>query len=297
VGLIPLREGAEFFAAHALSRSAATAVVVAAPAAPRLRATSLEWDVSTESLPVLTDHQVRGRVVVPVVIVLDAMLRAVRGLVADPCVEVRDFQVLSGVTFAACEQQALTLDLEPTGSSYTVTIHDCEGRPRYRAVLETERNASVNVSVPEAAGSAWPMSVADAYHGPLFHGPLLAVIEHLDAFGSAGGSATLKGMNDLGWPQGDWAIDPATVDGGLQLGIVWASAQGRPLVLPQRIGRFVLNRPFPENDVVRCRLAAHPVSAKRVDFDIALETTDGALVATLEGVEFYVAGTGAETQA
>ena len=104
VGLIPIDEGAEFFAEHALCRSSATAVVVAAPAERRLRATRLEWDVSTENLPVLEDHQVRGRVVVPVVIVLDAMLRAARGLVAEACPVVRDFQVLSGVTFA--EQRA-----------------------------------------------------------------------------------------------------------------------------------------------------------------------------------------------
>jgi hypothetical protein len=45
------------------------------------------------------------------------------------------------------------------------------------------------------------------------------------------------------------------------------------------------------------RLAAHPVSDKRVDFDIVFETADGGLVAELEGVEFYVAGTGADTSA
>ncbi|PRC61486.1 hypothetical protein C6A85_08565, partial [Mycobacterium sp. ITM-2017-0098] len=37
------------------------------------------------------------------------------------------------MTFAAREQQALTIDFEPTGSSYTASIHDCGGRARYRA--------------------------------------------------------------------------------------------------------------------------------------------------------------------
>jgi hypothetical protein len=81
VGVIGLDDGARFFAEHALTRSGASAIVVAAPAEHRMRAARLEWDVSTETLPVLADHQVRGRVVVPVVIVLDAMLRAVRPLV------------------------------------------------------------------------------------------------------------------------------------------------------------------------------------------------------------------------
>jgi len=297
VGLIPIDEGAEFFAEQALCRSSAPAVVVAAPAEGRLRATSLEWDVSTENLPVLEDHQVRGRVVVPVVIVLDAVLRAARGLVAEACPVVRDFQVLSGVTFAASEKQALTLAFDPTGSSYTVTICDREGRPRYRAILDTEPDASPNVSVPEMSGSPWPMSIDDAYADYLFHGPRFAAIENLDGFGSAGGTGSLKGLHYLGWPESDWAIDPAIVDGGLQLGLLWASALGRSLMLPQRIGRVVLNRPFPENAVVRCRFAARPINDKRVDYDVTFETMDGARVAALEGVEFYAAGPTADASA
>jgi NAD(P)-dependent dehydrogenase (short-subunit alcohol dehydrogenase family) len=297
VGVIPLDKGAEFFAEHALSRSGASAIVVAAPALPRLRAQRLDWDVSAENLPMLTDHQVRGQVVVPVVIVLDAMLRGARGLVADECTVVRDFQVLSGVTFAACEQQALTLDFDPTGSSYTVTVRDPEGRPRYRAVLETESDSSPSTLVPEMSGSPWPMSVADAYSGQLFHGPLLAAIEQLDAFGAAGGTGILKGLADLGWPAGDWAFDPAALDGGLQMGILWASANGRPLVLPLRIGRVDLHRPASDGGVLRCRIAARPISDKRVDFDMVFETIAGERVAELAGVEFYVAGTGSETQA
>ena len=152
VGVIPLDEGAQFFADQALRRSSATAVVVAAAAPPQLRAARLDWDVSAENLPVLVDHQVRGRVVVPVVIVLDAMLRAARGLVPDARPVLRDFQVLSGVTFGANEQQALALEFEPTGSSYTVTVRDCEGRKRYRAVLDTESDSSARLSVPRDRG-------------------------------------------------------------------------------------------------------------------------------------------------
>ena len=299
VSVIPLDEGAEFFAEHALLRSPATAVVVAAPAEARLQAARLDWDVSTENLPMLADHQVRGRVVVPVVIVLDAMLRAARGLVADACPVVRDFEVLSGVTFAECEQQGLTLDLEPSGSTYTVTVEDCEGRKRYRAILEMEAESvsSHSVSVPEISGSPWPLSVDDAYSGPLFHGPRFAAIERLDLVGPAGGTATVRGLRELGWPDANWAIDPALVDSGLQLGILWANAQGHPLVLPVGVGRATFHGLPDDGHGMRCRLAAHPVSDKQINFDIVLETADGAPVAELAGVEFYVAGTGADTSA
>ena len=296
VGVIGLDDGARFFAEHALNRSGASAIVVAAPAEHRMRAARLEWDVSTETLPVLADHQVRGRVVVPVVIVLDAMLRAVRPLVPTAATVVRDFQVLSGVVFAETEIQSLTIDLEPAGSSYIVSVEDFQGRKRYRAIIDTEPAPSPGGLVPQISGSAWPMSVDDAYTGPLFHGRSFAAIEGLDVLGSAGCTARLRGLRELGWPDEAWAIDPVIVDGGLQLAILWASAQGLPLVLPQRIGRMVLHRPFGDGGL-HCRLAAHPVSDKRVDYDIAFETADGTLVAELAGVEFYVAGSGADSPA
>ncbi|PRC61108.1 hypothetical protein C6A85_12420, partial [Mycobacterium sp. ITM-2017-0098] len=47
------------------------------------------------------------------------------------------------------------------------------------------------------------------------NGQLQSAIEHLDAFSSEGGTATLKGWRDLGWPEGNWAIDPTSADGGL----------------------------------------------------------------------------------
>ena len=298
VGVIGLDEGARFFAEHALARSGASAIVVAAPAEHRMRAARLEWDVSTETLPVLADHQVRGRVVVPVVIVLDAMLRAVRPLVPTAATVVRDFQVLSGVVFDETEIQPLTIDLEPAGSSYIVSVEDFQGRKRYRAVIDVNAadTSAAGGLVPQISGSAWPISVDDAYTGPLFHGRSFAAIEALDVLGSAGCTARLRGLRELGWPDDAWAIDPVIVDGGLQLAILWANANGLPLVLPQRIGRVVLHRPFGD-DVLRCRLAAHPVSDKRVDYDIAFETTDGTLVAELSGVEFYVAGSGADSPA
>jgi hypothetical protein len=67
-------------------------------------------------------------------------------------------------------------------------------------------------------------------------------------------------------------------------------------VLPLRIGRVDLHRSPGGNGVLRCRIAARPISDKRVDFDIAFDTMAGEPVAELAGVEFYVAGTG-ETQA
>ena len=65
----------------------------------------------------------------------------------------------------------------------------------------------------------------------------------------------------------------------------------------RRSRRDKLTDVIPENAVVRCRFAARPINDKRVDYDIAFETTDGARVATLEDVEFYAAGPTADASA
>ena len=288
VGVIPLGEGSEFFARHALGKASATAVVVAAPSAPQLRSTSLSWDISVENLPALADHQVRGNVVVPVVIVLDAVLRAVRGLSASDTPVVRDFRVLSGVTFPAGEQHTLSIGLTPDAADYIVSVRDASGRARYTARVESGSGQAVAVAA--AGDGAWPFGVADAYAGPLFHGPSFQVIDQLTAYGATGGSALLKVKAEAGWTGGEWASDPAALDGALQLGILWATAQGLPLVLPVGIGRAVFTADFPASGQVQCRFAATPNGDKRVDFDIVLESTDGTQLAALEGMEFYVAG-------
>ena len=141
-----------------------------------------------------------------------------------------------------------------------------------------------------AGDGAWPFGVADAYAGPLFHGPSFQVIDQLTAYGATGGSALLKVKAEAGWTGGEWASDPAALDGALQLGILWATAQGLPLVLPVGIGRAVFTADFPASGQVQCRFAATPNGDKRVDFDIVLESTDGTQLAALEGMEFYVAG-------
>lgn len=276
----------ELLAGHALCRLTASTVVVADHGRPRLYSASLVWRVSTLDCPALEDHQIGGRVVVPVVIVLDAILRAAQSLIADSPTVLRDFQVLSGVTFAVTEYEVLKITFRASDSSYSVTLDDRGGRTRYRADLDTASD-TVSVLIPKNVGSPWPIGVEEAYGGLLFHGRRFAAIERLESLSEAGGTAILKSRGDLGWAEDTGSMDPAMVDGGLQLCLLWVKLHGRSLMLPQRIGRLVIYEPFPDNSSLRCRFAAHPVSDKRVEFDLVFETTQGRLVAALAGVEFY----------
>ena len=288
--VIPIGEGAEFFARHALGRASATAVVVAARqhhrscgrppwpgtspwrrrrCSPTIRCaatSSSRW--CSFSMPYCVQCVVsqRGRPVI------------------------RDFRVLSGVTFPAGEQHALTIEVVADGAAYAVSIRDAGGRTRFSARGRIGSATDLPVSVSAAGDRAWPFGVADAYAGPLFHGPAFQVIDQLTAFGAAGGSALLKVKGEAGWTGGAWSTDPAALDGACNWAFCGPRRRGMPLVLPSAWGVRCSPRRSPLKVKMQCRLAAFPLGDKRVDYDIVFETTDGAPIASLEGVEFYVAG-------
>lgn len=287
VGVIGLEEGAAVFAREAVRRGPPV-IVVAAPAATQLVASRMDWTVSAQDLPPLRDHMVQGRIVLPAAVVLERIVRAARSFApfAESAITVRDLQVLAGVTIAAEETDdvTLTLTFEPKDGGFLVTVRDGAQRSRYRASVVWGAPKAASLTSPPSG--PWTLSVEDAYARALFHGPRFAALATLER----DGAARLKSMRDLGWPEAPWALDPAAIDGGLQLGLLWAHGDRRSLMLPQKITSFVQ---FAAPDVeapLRCRMAARPVSDKRVDFDLVFETLDGQRVADLGGVEFYAVG-------
>jgi acyl transferase domain-containing protein/acyl carrier protein/NADP-dependent 3-hydroxy acid dehydrogenase YdfG len=287
VGVIDIHDGAAFFAREAV-QSGAPVIVVAAPAIPQRTSFRVEWPVSAHALPALRDHMVQGRIVLPVSVVLERILRAARGVTPsrDATITVRDLQVLSGVTIGADEVEPvlLTIAFDAKDAGYSVTIRDAGQRPRYRATVEwSDQGFAATRAGPPSA--TWHVAVSGAYNGPLFHGPKFAALAALED-----GGARLKTLVELGWPAEPWAMDPAAIDGGLQLGLLWAHGDKRPLMLPQKITRFTQMGTRAAGEPLRCRMAARPVSDKRVDFDLVFETLGGAVVAVLTGAEFYAVG-------
>jgi hypothetical protein len=292
VGLISREEGARYFAEHATRRPERPVSVVAAPARAAQAPASLEWAVSLDTMPWLADHQVRGRVVLPVVVVIERILRGAGRLFAAGPLSVRDLQVLSGVTFAPDNRKTvpLAISYEPNGDIVHVTIRDGANRNRYRAVIAREAQSSPASQAPLDSIGAWPFDLTTAYSGPLFHGPSFAAIEALETRSAQGGSALLKGGAALGWAEEPWSVDPAVLDGGLQLGLLWAYGEGRSLMLPQKIARIDILARRPAAEPVRCRFRARPVSDSRIDFDFWFETIAGAPLAEVHGGEFYAVG-------
>ncbi|TPW08939.1 MAG: putative 3-oxoacyl-acyl-carrier-protein reductase [Alphaproteobacteria bacterium] len=297
VGLIDIEIGAAFFADEACRLDGAPAIVVSAPGISPLRHAHIDWSVSARALPPLFDHVVQDRIVLPVVVALERVMRAAQALAPSERsrVVVRDFQVLSGVTLStdAGEEVTLSIAFEPKGAAYAVTLRDSAQRLRYRAVVELRDEAPARPPrMEQASAGPWGVTLEQAYAGPLFHGARFEALSRLEGTDSRGGVAIVKRCTDLGWPDEPWATDPAALDGGLQLGLLWASANKRGTMLPQRIASFAQYSVPAPSAPLQCSFTARPVSEKRIDFDFVLETVAGDLVAVMSGTEFYALGAG-----
>jgi len=80
-------------------------------------------------------------------------------------------------------------------------------------------------------------------------------------------------------------VDPAAVDGGLQLAVLWAQNAGTGRTLPMAIRECRVYRYGAVEDEVQCVVLARRAGESTATCDIALIDPDGAPRAELLGVE------------
>ncbi len=255
--------------------------------------------VNAATQPQLDGHRINGVPVVPAVMVLEWFLRAasicVPSLPARVC---RDFRVLRGVPVEGFEGrgvrlavQARVLASSATRASVEVKLVDAEDRPRYAAVVDLGEVAAPDVvagSIAPHSGEAAIVGIDEAYAEALFHRGPFALVRALGPVIEGGASGDVSGLREAGWPEGGWQTDPAVVDAGLQVAIVW----GRRLLggspLPTSFGAFHLCHAGPVSGAARCVVRGLRAGQRKVLVDIDFLTDAGAPVGYLRGLEMHV---------
>ncbi len=266
----------------------------------RPRHITLEVVVDRTAYPFLEGHRVRDVAVVPVVLVLEWFARAALALRPDlDLVACRDLKVQQGVRLQRFGELAELLTVAgreiSNGSRplLALELRDATGRICYTATAElADRGTPVPPSTwrgpdPERLeASPWPFS--DVYERLLFHGPSFHALRTIEGLSPEGGAAELVGTGGLGWPGGPWLTDPAALDGGLQLSILWGLlARGRSS-LPTGVGAFVRHQKAPSDGALRCTLAARVVGDYKLVCDLSFGSDEGGLVAELRDVEMHL---------
>jgi len=237
----------------------------------------------------LADHQIGGAPVVPVSIVLDWFAGAARAWSPTAAsVVLHDLRVLEKISLPRLADggHRLVLRVRRAGSEngqiLNLDLRDAADVSHYRA--------SAAAGSPTVPGTwAAPADLAPlnwSYDGStLFHGPRFQAIRSEPSVGPAGAQCTVVGARALGWDRAAWHVDPAALDGGLQLAVLWAQEAGTGRTLPMAIRECRVQRYGAVDDEVRCVVLAKRAGESTATCDIALIDPDGVPRVELLGVE------------
>ncbi|HET6426347.1 MAG TPA: SDR family NAD(P)-dependent oxidoreductase, partial [Planctomycetaceae bacterium] len=322
VGLIPLEAGAELFArvvqqpataavevvvlgpgSQPLTASTASASVTTEPPVPTVAAEARvgwERDFSVAKFPVLADHVLGGKAVLPVALVTEVLAHAV--MHRHPGLEflgLDRLKIFKGVRLDRDEVVKLQVLIGRTtraGGRFLIPaqlVSPRDGQPVIHAVADLWLgNAVPDADTPKLhlTGSACPV---ETFYPKLFHGPGLRGLERIDVLSKDGISAWSRtAPTPAEWSReplrSAWLSDPLAVDVALQAMIVWSLSNSQVPCLPCGIGRYrQFRRSFPKAGVQITAKVTH-VTDHLIRADIEITDQAEQLIARMEDVENVV---------
>ncbi|MEW5848464.1 MAG: SDR family oxidoreductase [Myxococcota bacterium] len=294
VALIPLDDGAQRFVQEIEAAPQEIETVIAGGVgegplgAVAQSAVSAEVSVDSQSHPYLADHRVGGKPVVPVALAMEWFARAAREWCPAGALRLRDVKVLRGIKLEhfANGGDRFAVQCKPlgNGNGLALELRGRDGALHYSATAEEISKQGEPTKTPDPALGAW---TGDAvYDGHvLFHGPRFQVIRSIDGISAEGIAGKLHGTRDSGWTSEPWHVDPAALDGALQLAVLWARDLLGGAALPMAVAAFESYVDGLPTGTLRCVVGRKEVHAARAVCDVVLEDETGRLVAALRGVE------------
>ena len=292
IALIPQRDGA-LALVEELTRGTATQVILGCgldqmdePPVERLRMSATRW-------PLLDGHRIEHAIVLPMTMALDALMGVGREHLGAAC-ELRDLRLVKGVVLGEGAVADLEIQASPetTGAVQVSLVHP-EGRPAYQATVQragAREAAPPAMALPARQAPALPEVCRAPYAAALFHGPSFQVIREITVCNDHQIAARLATAGAMGWPD-EWQIDPAALDGALQLLRVWGVARDGRHSLPTSIGRCRVWQAWPAQGEVGCVLECRKDNAFKLTADARfIDLATGAALVSLDGIVMHVHG-------
>ena len=319
IGLIPLDAGARMVVDDMLSpqpseqESSAEVVIQAAtgsatPAEQKPRAEEcapsklFAWEISLAQQPILADHVIGGRIVVPVVLLIEwlghAALHGNPGLLFHGF---DDLRVLKGIVLGANDvrmMHAYALKAQRGDGLFEVFTEirgvDASGNEVRHAsckVILAER-------LPQAPAKGTPLTFAapyarsreDVYAQFLFHGEKLMGMERILGVDARGCSLTAKAAPPpaqwLAQPlRGHWLADPLILDSAFQAVVLWTRECAGSASLPCAIRSYRQFRSGFPREGCQIELSACRQGEKLVTAEGDFCDQDGGIIARMASYE------------
>ena len=288
ISLIPQDAGARAFVDE-LRSGASTQVIIGCGLDQMRDARRERVRVEVSAMPVLQDHRIGDAVVLPMTMALDTLFGEGRRTLGPAC-ELRDLQLLQGLVLAdGSGELEMHSDRSPSGHGVVSTLTHTSGRPAYRAEIAAVNGEAPPVPPPAAVnGAVLPDACLHPYASALFHGPAFQVIREVLHCTDHTISARLATAGAMGWPA-QWQVDPAALDGALQLLRLWGVAQDGRASLPTGIGRCRVWAPWPDHGDVACTVQCRRDNAYRLSGDaLFTDVATGRPLLSLDGIVMHV---------
>ncbi len=259
------------------------------------------FTINVQTVPILLDHIIKQRAVVPAALLLEWMTVAAQTLCPDFHLQiVRDFQVWKGIVLDADQNVSVWIEkqhekLEADGSmqiEVQLLGLNTEGKSvrHARAYMQFAAEA---LDEPQELSKALPQDHLwqglNPYSEILFHGENLHLIQKVQSCSRDGVDAQiLLQDNPAEWSQkgldGDWKISGEAIDAIFQAAIIWCSLQeGRPC-LPAKVGQVELFHRAPAG-LYQLRLRTTRVDSRRLMAKAEITDADQRLIMRLYDIE------------
>lgn len=301
VGLIPLAGGAAYVLRELAHPGPAEVVIIGKvgfqPEPPPNKGYTHEafrLTVSAADIPVLRDHVINGKAVVPMALTSEWLIHG--ALHALPGMHLHGIRKLSIFKGLILEDDTLSLICfngevrKDRGLSIVpIQLRDAEGVPRAQAeILLGSRPPAGGKPVLSAPKQNYGHNMETAYSS-LFHGEQLQglkVVEGSDADGiqAVSGHAPLPKYWLKKPLRSSWLTDPLVIDCAYQLMILWCIDQKGKPSLPTGLGRLKVFGKFPKGDV---RIVARIISAKAHEVVADIEFVDPENSRLIARIESY----------
>ena len=241
--------------------------------------------LDSSAYPVLADHQLAGKAVLPLAMTLEWFAQAASWASGGQQLQsLEDVRVLKGV--AAPDDISIWVGPEE-GDRLPLELRNARDQVFVRAVarIGPALSTPAPLGIP-AALRPYPHSLRAIYSEQLFHGARLEAIEAVEGISADGMVLRLRthptSERLLPAPTIRWATDPLVVDGVFQALILWCrELRGAPS-LPSRLGAWRQFKPFPVG-AVRATVRVREIEGAVVTSDVDLLGEAGEVVARLEG--------------
>jgi len=307
-GLIDLQAGSRALVDEIRhgSRDAVEVVMLAPPEKDASLSVAFEREIGVKQMPILKDHVLNGRAVVPLALIVEWMAHA--AVHKNPGLRFHgfdDLRVLKGITLEANETRAaqvltgkaikkngpghlsIPVEIRSTGADGK-ELHHARATIHLASKLPAASGARLNTKT-----NPYHRSRDEIYRELLFHGPALQGIQEVEGLSADAITArtgpTSPPSRWLAEPlRNTWLADPLALDVAFQLMIIWSREIHGAASLPTFAGRYRQFRDsFPAEGVsVVVKITGSGDSWARADMEFL--DSDGVLVARLENYDCVV---------